>query len=41
MVYFHTKYPKLIKYILESLGMENVGMFYGHLEYCKAIWYML
>jgi hypothetical protein len=25
----------------EGLGMENVGMFYDHLEYFTAIWYNL
>jgi hypothetical protein len=28
-------------YISERLGMENVDIFYGHLEYIEAIWYML
>jgi hypothetical protein len=27
--------------ILEGLEMENVGIFYGHLEYVLAIWYIL
>jgi hypothetical protein len=27
--------------ILECLGMENVGMFYDHLEYFTALWYIL
>jgi hypothetical protein len=27
--------------ILEGLGMENVGIFYGHLEYITVIWYTL
>jgi hypothetical protein len=27
-------------YILEVLGMENVGIFYGHLEYFMTIWYV-
>jgi hypothetical protein len=27
-------------YILEDLGMENVGLFYDHLEYFTAIWYI-
>jgi hypothetical protein len=26
-------------YILEGLGMENVGIYYAHLEYFTAIWY--
>jgi hypothetical protein len=29
------------EYILEGLGMKNVGLFYGHLECNKAIWYIL
>jgi hypothetical protein len=28
-------------YILEGPGMDNVGTFYGHLEYVTAIWYIL
>jgi hypothetical protein len=39
MVYFHTKKSHLGS--LESLGMENIGIFYGHLVYFKAIWYIL
>jgi hypothetical protein len=27
--------------ILECLGMENVGIFYDHLEYFPSIWYNL
>jgi hypothetical protein len=27
--------------ILEGLGVENVGIFYDHLEYFMAIWYNL
>jgi hypothetical protein len=26
---------------LEDLGMKKVGIFYGHLEYIKGIWYIL
>jgi hypothetical protein len=26
---------------LEGLGLENVGIFYDHLEYFMAIWYNL
>jgi hypothetical protein len=26
--------------ILEGLRMENVGIFYAHLEYIMAIWYI-
>jgi hypothetical protein len=28
-------------YILECLGMENVEIHYGHLEYFTDIWYIL
>jgi hypothetical protein len=28
-------------YILEGLEMENVGIFYGHLEYFTAMCYIL
>jgi hypothetical protein len=28
-------------YILEGLGMENVCMYLGHLEYLTVIWYIL
>jgi hypothetical protein len=38
--YFQTKYPNLV-IILEYLGMENVDIFYDHLEYFTAIWYYL
>jgi hypothetical protein len=27
--------------ILEGYGMAKVGIFYGHLEYIKVIWYIL
>jgi hypothetical protein len=27
--------------ILEGFGMEEVGIFYDHLEYITAIWYIL
>jgi hypothetical protein len=26
---------------MEGLGMENVGIVYGHLAYFTAIWYIL
>jgi hypothetical protein len=29
------------EYILEGFGMENVGIFCGHLAYFTAIWYIL
>jgi hypothetical protein len=28
-------------FILEGLGMENVGIFYEHLKYFPAVWYIL
>jgi hypothetical protein len=28
-------------YILEGVGMEYVGVFYGHLIHLMAIWYIL
>jgi hypothetical protein len=34
MVCFQTKNPNL-----EGLGMENIVIFYDHLEYFTAIWY--
>jgi hypothetical protein len=40
MVYFQTKNPNLGKN-LEGLGMENVVIFYDHLEYFLVIWYNL
>jgi hypothetical protein len=39
MVYFKHNIPIWVN--LEGLGMENVGMFYGHLEYIIAICYIL
>jgi hypothetical protein len=27
--------------ILEGLAMEDIGIFYGHLVYFEAIWYIL
>jgi hypothetical protein len=39
MVYFYTK-NQYFGYILESLVMVNVSIFYGHMEYFKVIWYM-
>jgi hypothetical protein len=31
----------LFGYIFEGFGMENIGIVYGHREYCMAIWYIL
>jgi hypothetical protein len=36
-MYIHTKNPKLNTFLV-GLGMENVGVLYGHLEYFMAIW---
>jgi hypothetical protein len=34
--------PKIPNWeILEALGMEKVGILYAHLEYIRAIWYIL
>jgi hypothetical protein len=38
--YFRTQNPNLGKF-LEGLGMEKVGIFFGHLEYIAAIWCIL
>jgi hypothetical protein len=40
MVYFNNKNSQF-GYILEGLGMENVGIYYDHLEYFTAILYHL
>jgi hypothetical protein len=38
---FHQKYQKSqVGFILEGLGMENVGIFYGHLVHFLVIWYI-
>jgi hypothetical protein len=37
MAYFQKKIDKL----LAGLAMEDVGLFYGHLVYYTAIWYIL
>jgi hypothetical protein len=37
MVYFQTKNQILVN--LEGLGVENVVIFYHHLEYLSPIWY--
>jgi hypothetical protein len=36
-IYFNTNNPKQ-GYILESLGMENAGIFYGHLKWHKCMY---
>jgi hypothetical protein len=38
MVYFHTKIPNLEIYF-EGLGIENVGICYGHWEYFTTLCY--
>jgi hypothetical protein len=40
MVYFQ-KQKSQFGQILEGLGFENVGIFYGPLEYFTAIWDIL
>jgi hypothetical protein len=40
MVCFQTKNPNLGKYV-EGNILNNVGIFYGHLVYLMAIWYIL
>jgi hypothetical protein len=43
-MYFHAKKSNLgifRRYILEGLGLENVGIFYGHLEYIIDVWNIL
>jgi hypothetical protein len=43
MVCFHTKNPTLGKFwrALKWKMLENVGMFYDHLEYFTVDWYSL
>jgi hypothetical protein len=45
--YFHTKNPYMGVYILKGLGMQHVGIFYGHsvyfnakLVFCVVFWYI-
>jgi hypothetical protein len=40
MVYFYTR-NFIGMYILDGLGMENVAIFYGHLEYFTTVWYII
>jgi hypothetical protein len=40
MDYFQTENPNLGT-LLEGFGMENVFIFYDHLEYLMPIWYNL
>jgi hypothetical protein len=40
MVYFQTRNPNLGKFC-RALEWKNVGIFFGHLEYITAIWYIL
>jgi hypothetical protein len=37
MVYFHTKNP-ILDIVWMGCGMENVGIFYDHLEYLTVTW---
>jgi hypothetical protein len=39
MVYFQTE--SKFGSILEGLGLKKVGIFYSHLKYITAIWYIL
>jgi hypothetical protein len=39
MTYFHIKTPNL-GIFWKALEVENVGIFYDHLEYVTAIWYI-
>jgi hypothetical protein len=39
MVFFVSKAK--LGYIFEEIGIENVGIFYDHFEYCMDIWYIL
>jgi hypothetical protein len=41
MVYFQTKNPNLGKFWRALHRLENVDIFYGHLEYFKDIWDIL
>jgi hypothetical protein len=41
MVYFKTKNPNLGKFWMALHRMENVCIFYDHLEYFTAIWNIL
>jgi hypothetical protein len=41
MVYLVSYQKSQFECISEGLGMENVGIFFGHLEYFTAIWYIL
>jgi hypothetical protein len=40
MVCFQTKNPNLGKF-WRALEGKKIGIFYGHLEYISAIWYIL
>jgi hypothetical protein len=40
MVYLQAKNP-MDKVYVEGIAMEYVGLFYGHLVYCTAIWYVV
>jgi hypothetical protein len=40
MVYFN-KPESQMWFVLERLGMENVGVFYDHLVYLRLLWYIL
>jgi hypothetical protein len=38
-IFSYQKCPN--EFILEGLGMENVGIFYGHLVYFSPFWYVI
>jgi hypothetical protein len=40
MVYIFAHEKSQFGYIGEGLGMENVVIFFGHLTYFAAIWYV-
>jgi hypothetical protein len=41
MVYFQTQNSNLGKFWMALHRTKNVGIFYAHLEYIMAIWYIL
>jgi hypothetical protein len=40
MVYIFAYQKSQIRYILEGLGKANYGIFYGHVVYFVALWYI-
>jgi hypothetical protein len=41
MVYFQTQNPNLGKFLRALHRLENIDIFYGHLEYFTGIWNIL